>query len=111
MRGKNALEKGLNTRQSLSKALLKKCDSVSAVFQSLSHPIRLKILCQLMERERTVNELTDFCGISQSAMSQFLGRMKAEGLVESRREFKFTYYRIKGDQLFSLLECVREIYC
>lgn len=95
----------------LTKAILKKCDAVSAVLKSLSHPVRLKILCQIMERERSVNELTEFCEISQSAMSQFLNRMKAEGLVTSRREHNFVYYGVADQKLIELLKAIKEIYC
>jgi ArsR family transcriptional regulator, virulence genes transcriptional regulator len=95
----------------LSKALLKKCDEVSQVMKSLSHPVRLKILCCLMEQERGVNELADFCEVSQSAMSQFLKRMKIEGILSSRREQTFVYYSISNKKLGLLLHAAREIYC
>ena len=95
----------------LSKALLAKCDDVSQVLKSLSHPVRLKILCQVMEKERSVNELTEFCEISQSAMSQFLNRMKSEGVLDSRREQNFVFYRIADPKLLKLLKAVKEIYC
>ena len=94
-----------------SKALLKKCDKVSGVLKSLSHPIRLKILCYIMEQERSVNELTEFCEISQSAMSRFLNRMKAEGIVISRREHYFVYYSVTDEKLVKLLHALKDIYC
>jgi ArsR family transcriptional regulator, virulence genes transcriptional regulator len=92
-------------------ALVEQCESVSAVLKSLSHPVRLKILCQVMEKERSVNELTEFCGISQSAMSQFLKRMKSEGLLVSRREQHFVYYSVAEVKLAQLLRAIKEIYC
>lgn len=95
----------------LKKALLKQCDSVSSVLRSLSHPVRLKILCQIIECEKTVNELTEFCEISQSAMSRFLSRMKAEGVVICRREHSFVFYSIADHKLIKLLKAVKEIYC
>lgn len=94
-----------------AKALLRKCDEVSQVLKSLSHPVRLKVLCQVMEGEKSVGELTEFCGISQSAMSQFLNRMRADGIVESRREGTFVYYDIADPQLAKLLHAIKEIYC
>jgi DNA-binding transcriptional ArsR family regulator len=93
------------------KALLRKCDSVSALLKSLAHPVRIKVLCQLIERERSVGELTEFCGISQPAMSQFLNRMKSEGVVESRREQTFVYYRLADQKIERLMHALREIYC
>lgn len=95
----------------LTRAILKKCEAVSASLKSVSHPVRLKILCQLLERERSVNELKEFCGISQSAMSQFLNRMKVEGLVSSRRERNFVYYGVADQKLTQLLQAIKEIYC
>ncbi|MBL7714006.1 MAG: winged helix-turn-helix transcriptional regulator [Bdellovibrionales bacterium] len=97
--------------QSLSQALLDRCNEVSGVFGSLAHPVRLKILCQLLDGDRGVNELTEFCGISQSAMSQFLNRMKAEKVVESRKQGTRVFYRIADAKLVSLLRSVKKIYC
>ena len=94
-----------------SEAILGQCDLVSGVLKSLSHPVRLKILCQILEGERSVNELTQFCGVSQSAMSQFLKRMKTEGVLQSRREQHFVYYSIADKKLFRLLKALKEIYC
>lgn len=95
----------------LAKAIVKQCDNVSAVLKSLAHPVRLKILCQIMEKERSVNELTEFCEISQSAMSQFLKRMKDEGIVNSRREQHFVFYSIADKKLVKFLRAIKEIYC
>lgn len=98
-------------RSSLTRDILGRCDDVSQVLKSLSHPIRLKVLCQVMDQERSVNELTEFCRISQSAMSQFLNRMKAEGIVSSRREGSYVYYGIADPKLIKLLRAIREVYC
>ncbi|MGK5085584.1 metalloregulator ArsR/SmtB family transcription factor [Bdellovibrionota bacterium FG-1] len=95
---------------SVTKAILKQCDEVSDLLKSLSHPVRLKILCQVMERERSVNELTEFCDISQSAMSQFLNRMKNEGILTSRREHNFVYYAVADQKLIQLMRAIKEIY-
>lgn len=94
-----------------TRALLRQCDMVSGVLKALSHPVRLKILCHIMEKERSVNDLAEFCGISQSAMSQFLSRMKAEGVVVSRREHNFMYYSVADKKLARLLQTLKEIYC
>ncbi|MCB0362602.1 MAG: winged helix-turn-helix transcriptional regulator [Bdellovibrionales bacterium] len=94
-----------------AKALLKKTTSVSRVMKSLSHPVRLKVLCSLLEGEQGVNELAQFCEISQSAMSQFLKRMKTEGILSCRREHHFVFYKISDKKLTQLLLAVKKIYC
>jgi DNA-binding transcriptional ArsR family regulator len=93
------------------RAILKKCDDVSQTLKSLSHPVRLKVLCQVIEGERSVNELTEFCEISQSAMSQFLNRMRSEGILKSRREGSHVYYGVADPKLIRLLRAIKEIYC
>jgi DNA-binding transcriptional ArsR family regulator len=98
-------------KNNVTKAILGKCDEVSQILKSLSHPVRLKILCQVIDGEKSVNELTEFCEISQSAMSQFLNRMRAEGIVTSRREGSFVYYAIGNPKLIKLLRSIKEIYC
>lgn len=92
-------------------AMVNKCEGVSQVLKALSHPVRLKVLCRVIEKERTVNDLTEFCDISQSAMSQFLNRMRAEGMVESRREGNQVYYRVANPKLIQLLRALKDIYC
>ena len=88
-----------------------KCDEVSAILKSLSHPVRLKVLCQLMDEEKTVNELTELCDTSQSAMSQFLIRMRAEGVLSSRREATFVFYTLSDPKLKKLIRALKDIYC
>ena len=95
----------------VTKAILGKCDEVSGILKSLSHPVRLKVLCQVIDQERTVNELTEFCDISQSAMSQFLNRMRNEGILNSRKDGTYVYYGIQDPKLVKLLRAIKEIYC
>ncbi len=91
--------------------ILEKCDEVSQVLKSLSHPVRLKVLCQVLESDKSVNQLTDFCEIQQSAMSQFLLRMKKEGLLTSRKEGTFVFYGLADVKIKKLLKSIKEIYC
>lgn len=96
---------------SLKKSILGQCELVAGVLKSLAHPTRLKILCQLLDGEKSVNDLTEFCEISQSAMSQFLGRMREDGILTSRRERQYIYYSIQDKKLIKLLHSMKEIYC
>ena len=93
------------------KEILRNSESVSHTLKSLSHPVRLKVLCSVLDEEKTVNELTEFCEIPQSAMSQFLLRMKSEGILLSRKEGTFVYYSLADQKLKKLLKAIKEIYC
>ena len=87
------------------------CDEVCLILKALSHPQRLLILGHLMSGVKTVSELVDACGISQSQMSQFLTRMRFEGLVEANKMGKYQYYSIGDKRLIRLLEVLQVEYC
>ncbi len=91
--------------------LASQCDEMGALLKSLAHPTRLKILCQLISSEKNVGELQSGCSIAQSAMSQFLGRMRDEGVLTSRREAQHVFYSIQDERLKKLLTAIKEIYC
>lgn len=88
-----------------------KCDNVSRVLKALAHPQRLMILCALSEGEKTVGEIEQVCQASQSAVSQFLNRMRLEGLVKSEKRAPFVYYRIQDPKVKLLIESLYKIYC
>lgn len=60
----------------------------------LGNEQRLKILCELQQGERAVAALERAIGLGQSAVSQHLARLRAEGLVTTRREAQMVYYSL-----------------
>ncbi len=93
------------------KELTTHCESTAKLLKSLAHPQRLQILCHLSQKEMTVSELVDLCAASQSAISQFLGRMKSEGLVSSARSGQFVRYRIEDKNVLKLIQSLHAIFC
>lgn len=89
----------------------KSCEDVCQVLKALSHPQRLMVLGHLLQGAKTVGELVDLCEISQSQMSQFLTRLKFEGLVSSQKEGKFQYYSLADDRLVHLMKTIQVEYC
>lgn len=89
----------------------KSCQLVSQILKALSHPQRLMILSHLIANEKTVGELVELCEISQSQMSQFLMRMKIEGLIQCQKQGRFQYYKIADPSLVRLLQLVQHEYC
>lgn len=83
----------------------------SALMKVLGHQGRLMILCHLAEGECSVGELADELQMSQSSLSQQLARMRAERLVETRRESQTVYYRLNDGPVRRVIECLYEIYC
>ncbi|MCB0390056.1 MAG: winged helix-turn-helix transcriptional regulator [Bdellovibrionales bacterium] len=88
-----------------------KCELVADILKVLSHPQRLLILCQLSDQPKSVGELEKLSGASQSAVSQFLGKMKAQGLVKAQKQNQFTYYEIADPNIKKLIQSLYTIYC
>ncbi len=91
--------------------LKKSCEDVSQLLKALSHPQRLIILGYLLNGHKTVSDLVELCEISQSQMSQFLTRLKFEGLVRSEKDGKFQVYSIADKRLEHLLKTIQKEYC
>lgn len=89
----------------------KNCNEVAQTLKALAHPDRLMILCHLSVGEKTVGELEELCSISQSAVSQFLKRMKLEGLVASEKRGLHVHYRIENPQVLELMTALHRIFC
>ena len=84
----------------------------SRVLGLLSHPVRLKIVCQLSEAgELSVGDLWENTDFSQSALSQHLAKLREAGLVTTRRQQQSIFYRIARDDVAELLHTLHELYC
>jgi DNA-binding transcriptional ArsR family regulator len=64
------------------------------VLNAFSNSVRLKLLCCLSKNRKNVQELMENCGLSQSAVSQHLTKLKKAGLVENEKSGKFVYYSL-----------------
>ena len=83
----------------------------AALLKSLSNPDRLLLLCQLVDGEKTVSELEALTGIHQPTLSQQLGVLRNEGLVETRRDGKWMYYRVARPEVLAILATLHQIFC
>lgn len=81
------------------------------LMRSLSHPQRLLTLCALGNEEKTVAELRQVLGIDQVPMSQQLMRLRADGLVASRREGTTVYYRITQPEVVAVVQALHDAFC
>jgi DNA-binding transcriptional ArsR family regulator len=79
--------------------------------KTLGNEHRLMILCTLLEGERSVGDLVDRIGLSQSALSQHLARLRRDGLVHTRRVAQTIYYRVAGAEAPAVLATLHRIYC
>jgi ArsR family transcriptional regulator, virulence genes transcriptional regulator len=92
--------------------LEEKAAEVAGVLRMLANEKRLLILCHLAQRgEISVTPLATLVGLSQSALSQHLARLREDGLVATRRESQVLHYRIAEPRVRRLLEQLYAIYC
>ena len=78
--------------------------------KAIAHPARLRILCFLQDREATVNEIVDLTGMSQSAVSQHLSKMKSFGVLRDRRDGNRVFYSLTDDNFANLVNALCGIY-
>lgn len=85
---------------------------VADVLRALANERRLQILCVLMEQDETnVGTLVSRIGISQSALSQHLAKMRDEGILAFRRESQTLWYRIADARIRELMAELYRLYC
>jgi len=88
-----------------------KIDEAVGLLKALSNGCRLRIMCSLYQGEKSVGELETSVGISQSAISQHLARLRKDGLVKTRRQAQTIYYSMKDDKTSAILKTLYDIYC
>ena len=94
------------------KKLAKQAGDAAQLLKLLANEKRLLILCFLAVRgEMTVGELVGVVKLSQSALSQHLAKLRADGLVEFRRTSQTLHYRVADARALRLLQVLKEIYC
>lgn len=90
----------------------RKAAEVSDILRALANERRLMIICKLVEcGEANVTSLADAVGLSQSAVSQHLAKMRDEGLVTFRRESQTLWYRVADSRIEQLFETLHNLYC
>ena len=81
---------------------------MAELFKMFGDSTRIKILCVLFEGEKCVQEITDACGASQSAVSHQLRLLKQARLVRNRRNGKQVCYSLADEHVKTILGMARE---
>jgi ArsR family transcriptional regulator, virulence genes transcriptional regulator len=81
------------------------------LLKALSHESRLLILCILCQGEKTVGELEDMLQLQQAIVSQQLARLRADGMVESRRDGRQIYYSIANPSVLDVVALLYRLFC
>ncbi|HHZ88390.1 MAG TPA: transcriptional regulator [Chromatiaceae bacterium] len=79
--------------------------------KAMAHPLRWRIVCTLGDDELSVREIVDKIGTSQSNISQHLEQLRNNNIVTSRKDANRIFYRIRNNQLLTLIGNMREVLC
>ena len=91
--------------------LEREAEQTCSILRTIGNPHRLLILCRLSAREHSVSELESAVGLSQSALSQHLARLRKDNLVITRRVAQTIYYSLENTQVESLLKALNSVLC
>jgi DNA-binding transcriptional ArsR family regulator len=83
----------------------------SDFLKALAHESRLVILCILAEGEKSVSELEHELDLRQPTVSQQLARLRADGLVSTRRDGKVIYYSLASDEARIIIGAIYDVFC
>lgn len=83
----------------------------ATLLRLLANEKRLMVLCQLADGELAVGDIQSRVGLSQSALSQHLALLRAEGIVATRREGQAIFYRLDDPAAMRVIETLAELFC
>lgn len=90
--------------------LKENAERASQLLKAMGNAHRLMILCNLVEGERRVGDLERIVGLSQSALSQHLARLRRDGLVKTRRVAQTIFYSLAGDEAGAVIRTLYGLY-
>lgn len=86
-------------------------DTATEILKSVAHPIRLKILCFLLEGEKNVGEIEQKFGSTISNISQHLTVLRKADIIIRRKDANFMYYSLKDNKIVTFMETIKTLFC
>ncbi|WP_165855058.1 ArsR/SmtB family transcription factor [Marinobacter sp. JSM 1782161] len=86
-------------------------DRASHFLRSLANADRLMLLCQLSQGEMGVGDLEAVTGIRQPSLSQQLGILRREGLIQPRKLGKQVFYSIAEPKVLVMVQQLYDLFC
>ena len=83
-----------------------RAEHLAEILKAIAHPLRLRLVALLAEKEQCVTELAEQLGVNQAIASQQLRILRMRGLVAVSRSNGFANYRLAEPRLINLLECI-----
>lgn len=89
----------------------KQIEDIAGLLKTMSHPIRLKILCLLESSELTVGDLRNEVKTTNANVSQHLSILRNQGVITYRKEANFIYNKISDKRVLELTRTMRKLFC
>ncbi len=86
-------------------------EAIAAMLKTMSHPIRLKILCLLQDKEMTVGDLRAEVKTTNANVSQHLSILRNQGIISFRKDANFIFNQIKDPRILQLIQTMRTLFC
>ena len=86
-------------------------DAMAKMLKSMSHPIRLKILCLLQDKELSVGEIRAQVKTTNANISQHLNILRGQGIIDFRKDANFIYNRISDRRILELIKKMHNLFC
>ena len=96
---------------SLAKQMEAQAEKAADLLKAMSNPQRLRVLCLLLEGERSVGQINEQVELSQSALSQHLAVLRDQQLVTTRRQAQTVFYSVAPGPVHEIIQTLHAIYC
>jgi DNA-binding transcriptional ArsR family regulator len=95
----------------MDERMIESVREATGFLKAMANENRLLVLCHLVDGEKSVTELEGLIGIRQPTLSQQLARLRAEKLVETRREAKTVYYSLSSKEAGLAIQLLHKMFC
>jgi DNA-binding transcriptional ArsR family regulator len=96
---------------SMGERMQAQAEEAAELLKALSNPQRLRVMCLLIDGEKTVGEINAEVELSQSALSQHLAVLREGGLVQTRREAQNVFYSVADGPVQQIMRTLHDVYC
>lgn len=96
---------------SLARQMDAQAEAAADLLKAMANPQRLRVLCLLLEGERSVGQINEQIELSQSALSQHLAVLREQQLVNTRREAQTVFYSVAPGPVYDIIQTLHAIYC
>lgn len=102
---------GKNPERVPLQAMIESATHTAERLKLIANPLRLVVLCSLVESSKNVTELIEMTGVSQTLMSNHLAVLRKAGIIDYQRNHRVLNYYLKDENMKQVLNSLHQIYC